>query len=984
MQDILKPIYCLILIVLNAVMATARADDFEGRLLPLLNDHCVGCHGDADANAGINFEQLATRSKWLDSPEHIQRVLKAIDNGAMPPEEEEPLNDAQRGAAVAILKTILRDATADVAPPQQPLNRLNRFQYNNTVRDLFQLNRDVFALPEKLMTRHDNYLQSSLRDAKQHTLPERVQVACNALSPLPGHEGVRPFPKDLRAEHGFDNQANQLTLSPLLLDAFLQLSVSIVESPDFNAESVGIWNDLFASPANGQDLPAIVRKRLEPFLRRAFRGHLDEATIDRYSSYMDAQLDAGVPFTDAMKKVAAAALSSPLFLYRSSLIDDDRSRQLTLGSRLSYFLWGSCPDDELLDLAGRGELLDSENLRRTVDRMLVDPKIERFLDSFPSQWMQLENLMAATPDPAINRYFSLVPETPASLQMVLEPLLLFDAVFVEDRPVTELISPSFSYQSEFLTTWYHSELQSPQVDEAAIVAKNEQRAERRRELRSRIEMHQEVLKTLEMPVREQILAVRRGSKGVETQLELKPLAAWEFNGNLRDAIGDLHLTAHGEVSYADGMVLLDKSYLLSEPLPVDLREKSLEVRFRIANLDQRGGGLMGIQGQGDFFDTIVIGERKNRHWISGSNGFKRTLDFDDSFEETVTDESLHLLMVYAEDGVTTLYRNGQPYGESFNKGRDTFPKDASKVIFGLRHLPPGGNRFLSVRIDQARLYDRALSAEEAAAAAAGDANFILTSELVAAMTEEQRSQREGLLMSIQETQEELASVPENIDLTQARETARKQYEEDLRRQLRGREFRRVALDDLRYGGIITNAAMASMTSGPRRTHPVARGVWITEVILNDPPAPPPNDVPPLNEEAGDQGLTIRERFAAHRQNPSCAGCHSKLDPLGFALENYDITGRWRETYENGRDVDVTGMLLRKYEFDNVVEFKASLVNEKRRFAEAFTAHLLRFALGRELHLRDTLVVDTILQRTTNDDYKLRTLIREVILSPAFQ
>ena len=118
--------------------------------------------------------------------------------------------------------------------------------------------------------------------------------------------------------------------------------------------------------------------------------------------------------------------------------------------------------------------------------MLVDPKIERFLDSFPSQWMQLENLMAATPDPAINRYFSLDPETPASLQMVLEPLLLFDAVFVEDRPVTELISPSFSYQSEFLTTWYHSELQSPQVDEAAIVAKNEQRAERRRELRSRI------------------------------------------------------------------------------------------------------------------------------------------------------------------------------------------------------------------------------------------------------------------------------------------------------------------------------------------------------------------------------------------------------------------------------------------------------------------------------------------------------------------
>jgi hypothetical protein len=159
---------------------------------------------------------------------------------------------------------------------------------------------------------------------------------------------------------------------------------------------------------------------------------------------------------------------------------------------------------------------------------------------------------------------------------------------------------------------------------------------------------------------------------------------------------------------------------------------------------------------------------------------------------------------------------------------------------------------------------------------------------------------------------------------------------DLRRQLRSREFRRVEVDDRRYGGIITNAAMLSMTSGPKRTHPVARGVWIIEVILNDPPAPPPNDVPPLNEEAGDKHQTIRKRFAAHRDNPSCAGCHSKLDPLGFALENFDITGRWREKYDNGRSVDATGTLLRKYEFANVPDFKDSLLHERRRFAKAFT------------------------------------------------
>ncbi|MCA9062917.1 MAG: DUF1588 domain-containing protein [Planctomycetaceae bacterium] len=975
----LRSIRCIAMLLLTGLTSAGSADEFEQKLWPLLNERCVHCHCDAETSAGINFEQLTARSQWVGSPERIHRILKAVDNGAMPPEGEDALNDIQRSTAVGVLKAMLQEATADAGPPRQPLNRLNRFQYNNTVRDLFQLNRDVFALPEKLMTRYDDYLHRMQGDADNHELPEHVHVACHALAPPPALAGVKSFPKDLRAEHGFDNQADQLTLSPLLLDSFLQLSVSIVESPDFNAESVGVWNEFFAPPKAGVDPSNAVRERLASFLRRAFRGNLEKTTLDRYCEYVELQLERGLSFTDAMKKVTAAALSSPLFLYRSSTADGQH-HQFALASRLSYSLWGSCPDDGLLDLAERGELSQTETLRRTIDRMLSDPKIERFLDSFPAQWMQLENLMAATPDPAINPYFTLDPQTPASLQMVLEPLLLFDAVFLEDRPIAELISPAFSYQSEFLTTWYHSELRPPGVDEAAIVAENQQRDQRRQQLQDRIQQQQQAVDAIETPVRERLLAVKQNRTESDAPQDLKPLAAWEFNGDLQDTVGGLHLTAHGDVSFSDGMVLLDKSYLLSEPLPVDLRAKSLEVRFRISNLDQRGGGLMGIQGRGDFFDTIVIGERQNRHWISGSNGFRRTLDFADSTEETATDEVIHLLMVYAEDGATTLYRNGQPYGKPFNQGRDTFPKETSAVIFGLRHLPAGGNRFLSVAIDQARLYDRALSREEAAAAAAGEASFIPTKDLVAAMTVEQRERRMELLEGVRVAREELAAVPQNVDLMQAREAARQQYEQDLRRQLRGREFRRVVLDDPRYGGIVTNAAVLSMTSGPKRTHPVARGVWITEVILNDPPAPPPNNVPPLNEEADDQNLTIRERFAAHRENPSCAGCHSKLDPLGFALENFDITGRWRDRYENGRDVDVAGTLMRRHAFADVVEFRKSLQSEQRRFAAALTAHLLRFALARELQPADVLVIDQILDRTAQDHYRLRSLIREVAMT----
>jgi hypothetical protein len=177
--------------------------------------------------------------------------------------------------------------------------------------------------------------------------------------------------------------------------------------------------------------------------------------------------------------------------------------------------------------------------------------------------------------------------------------------------------------------------------------------------------------------------------------------------------------------------------------------------------------------------------------------------------------------------------------------------------------------------------------------------------------------------------------------------------------------------------------MLSMTSGPKRTHPVARGAWIIEVIFNDPPEPPPNDVPPLAEEAGQEDLTIREKFAVHRENESCAGCHSKLDPFGFALENFDITGRWRDKYDNGREVDSSGTLMRKHDFDGVVQLKELIVREDRRFAKAFTAHLLRFALSRELGPADSITINSIVDKTQHDGFTLRSLIREIAQSDVF-
>jgi len=245
------------------------------------------------------------------------------------------------------------------------------------------------------------------------------------------------------------------------------------------------------------------------------------------------------------------------------------------------------------------------------------------------------------------------------------------------------------------------------------------------------------------------------------------------------------------------------------------------------------------------------------------------------------------------------------------------------------------------------------------------------------------SKREILAKVLNQEKDKLNKLPKPRDPRKVQEEMNRRYDDEIRGRLRDETFRRVAAKDPRYGGVITSAAMLSMTSGPRRTHPIARGAWVIEVIFNDPPPPPPNDVPPLNEDASDENLTIREKFAKHRENPDCAGCHSRLDPLGFALENFDITGRWRDKYENGRTVDVSGTLLRKYEFKDIVRFKESITKEDRRFAKAFTAHLMRFALSRELTPGDTLSIDRIINKTANKNFRLRSLLKEVIRSKSF-
>ncbi len=949
---------CCFAFVLAVAGADARADAvFDEFVKPLFAANCTKCHGTKRTKGEINLEEIRTRGDLLSRPRLIRDIIEVIDAADMPPESEPGLSEAERARLLLGLKSLLRESATGESGGDAPLRRLNRFQYNNAVRDLFDLKREVFRLPEKLLTRHDAAYLTSDR------MPDRVDAECRSLRSEGGLRGVSAYPKDLRAAHGFDNQADQLTLSPLLLDAFLRLSVSIVESPDFHADSVGAWDDLFAAPAGGVEPDAEFSRRLARFLRRAFRRPVEPAVLERYTAYVRAKLAEGLSFTESMKRLASAVLSSPLFLYRYEAGAPGEDA-FAFASDLSFLLWGSGPDDELLRLAESGELLQPSTVRESFERMLADPKIERFLDAFPAQWMQLENVLAATPDPRKNRLFSLDKSYPASLQMVVEPLLLFDAVFVENRPIVELIAPSFSYRSDFLKTWYGSDLAPPPLDLAAIEVENLARVERRRELEGKVAAIRAEIAALDQSFPGRIAAalgaldVEKGqAKWESTQrrilAERVTFSTWHRIGPF--GAGSLE-EAHRKAFIDEGRVDLERRYEGREWIEtsafVDGKVHSLPGANCATYLYRK------IESPTDRPLRIAIGSDDSfKLWLNGQ------LAVDEYVSRGVAPNQNRLRLELRKGENTLLMKvsnGGGGYGFYFSGESTTLP---FAVLAALKMRP------------EART--------EAESAALAEHYHSVAPELepLRARYAKDKTELEGRLAR---AQEQVKQAPKPEDLNQRRKRAQRRFDDEMRERLRSRTFERVPAEDPRFGGVITNAAMLSMTSGPKRTHPIARGAWLIEVVFNDPPPPPPNDVPPLNEEDERDELTIRERFAQHRENPDCAGCHSRLDPLGFALENYDLTGRWRDVYENGRDVDASGKILRRHEFDGAVQFKAALVKEERRFARAFTGHLLRFALARELAPADSIAVDEIVEKAAKNGYRLRSLLQEVVLSDRFR
>ncbi|TDU66603.1 cytochrome c [Prosthecobacter fusiformis] len=666
----------LFILLSTTVMAHAAfsAEPAASSILPMLQQHCIQCHGkDGKVKGKVDLRPLESANDGHPQPELLTKILKAVQDGDMPPEDEPPIRDEARQQLIAHLETWLADSirTSSISP-RTPVRRMNRFQYGNAVEDLLELKVELFALPERVVREYGEYFQPASGKMPDTLLAGNRPLGKSQLI-APRLEGVAPFPQDLRAEHGYDTRGDLITLSPLLMESFLTLSRSIVDSPNFGPKTSRKWNPLLAPPPAHKSADNELRKRIRLFLTRAFRRPVEKSVLERYVAHAQARLQAGASFTECMKDVIAAALVSPQFLYLyDGATTGDKPEPLDdyeLASRLSFFLWGSLPDEELLAAAAAGTLRNPTQLTAQADRLMNDRRMKRFCDSFAGQWLKIEHALASEPKKKLfpDFYFSVR----ATSHMMLEPLLLFETVFVENRSIIDFIHSDFTYRSEALARFYRHEPQ---------------------------------------------------------------------------------------------------------PLPLTLLMKP-------------------------------------------------------------------------------------------------------------------------------------------------------------------------------------------------------------------QEFHRVPVTSKRDGGVITNAAVLTMTSNATRTQPITRGAWLVGVIFNDPPPPPPADVPPLDEKddhAGAKNLTLRQKLALHQERADCATCHARIDPYGFALENYDAVGRWREVYEQGQPIDSAGKLFNKRPFTSIEEFKDGLLAEKDRFTRAFASHLLAYALGREVTPADQAALDGIVTTTAADGYRLRTLMRQIVLSEPFQ
>jgi hypothetical protein len=548
---------------------------FHEAVVPAVKKYCAECHSGDEPEAGISFAKYTDDASMLKDRRTWERTFEMISNGTMPPadspqpsaDEKAKLLDYLEGALFRI------DCSKVFDPGRVTIRRLNRAEYNNTIRDLlgvvirpaddfpsddvgygFDNIGDVLSLPPLLMEKYLDAAEKIVAEAIIVTDPSKPAVRAFTRNDLKRSKVAQPHGDDalilvsegdVTAEMNFPRSGNymvrvlaaetpggsehakmQFRLDGTDLTTFdVDAKVSEPKLCEFRFKasrgqhklSVAFLNDFYDEKAKEKsrrdrnlvvrdmeivgpldveptELPAAhkkllaispgddkspaqaARENLQPFLRRAFRRPATETELDRHVEFVDRAVKNGEPFSFGMQIAVSAALVSPHFLYRietdknpEDASDKHALNDFELASRLSYFLWSSMPDDELLAQAAQGDLHHDAVLDEHVRRMLKDSKSQALVDNFAEQWLQLRILNEITPDPEKFPEFNLELRE----DMKHETRRFFESIMREDRSILEFLDAPYTFVNERLARHYgFPDIQGDEFQKVDLDGKN--------------------------------------------------------------------------------------------------------------------------------------------------------------------------------------------------------------------------------------------------------------------------------------------------------------------------------------------------------------------------------------------------------------------------------------------------------------------------------------------------------------------------------
>lgn len=705
-------------------LSQAQRDFFESRIRPILVNECQECHGATQQKGGLRLDSSEALRKGGDSgpvlfldPSResplLLRLRDESDRFRMP--KDRPRLPAR---VIADIEQWIRDGAPDprtALPSASSLTSESTSAWDATV----EMRRDWWSFKP---IRRPTLPPISTSARSQHPVDRfiAVQLDSKGLKPSPPADrssqlrrlsfvltGLPPTPEEL--------ESFLTHPSPL---AYEHAVDRLLASPRFGERWARHWMDLVRySESHGS--------QGDPELPMAWR----------YRDYLVRAFNQDLPYRQLLREhLAGDLLPHPRIQPADSLNE----------SRLGTAHWrmvehGYIPVDSLDDQI-----------------KVIDNQIDVFSKAFLGLTIACARCHDHKFDPISQRDFYALYGVFASCR---PGQIIIDEPNTDATPRARMAELKQQIRKGLTRAW------SERADHfAQDLLQITARSTEHQRLDRKIEEFQQELSQIEFQVRARLNPSKPNNR------PLQPVSRWTFERDFRDEVGSLHGSPTNGAHLRHGRLVLNgtNAWVTTEPFAKDLNQKTLEAWVVIRGLDQRGGGVLTTQSlDSERFDSIVLGEREPGHWIAGSDFFRRTQDVGAPAETALAGQLVHLAITYAADGTITLFRDGQPYGKPYRPGvLQPFPALLSRVVFGKRHLSPGVSAFAG-EIEEARLYDRALSAAEIADSFHAGFTTVPLESLIKAFTNVESERWEFLNRSLAETQRLRDALPALSPTSQA-------------------------------------------------------------------------------------------------------------------------------------------------------------------------------------------------------------------------